>query len=1691
MATSPSDYYYLPNVWGWPSADLSAPAPAAAPAAARTPDYTPKPVLDRTATNVQTREVTTTADNEIVPIVYGRSDVGGRVFAVAVHDSQLVLGVLWCVGECEEVESVLINGSVITAGITRTDYLGTTAQTADTTLASAISGYTDRMVTSVAGEDVGLCYSVFRINPGAVNGFPRMVGIIKGRKVNDTRELCERSYYQGQPDVATFRRIAWTAGDVVYAALEDGTDIYKNGTYVTTVGAYDTGTLTVASGDEIRTCHRNPMTFQYQGPGTINLTPAGANLMTPAYAGRIFGCGNNRYLPWQFRFYNDSETDHASVTVSYATGFNVNRAWPTDNVVTTFSMAPQEFKTYEEDWVETSTYTSAHTVYIKSTGDIMVHRLGRNGTGDFMQLVPMGSNAINPIRAATLTLVYATTESGTYIDSTQSYWSAGTTGIFSLHQHADGAGGDGTPWLPTTALADRYLIHPVDGYLCDYAIACINQCTVEVFDKTGMKVWQHNFPTASRTSAGVSRPGLQSGSGEDRTNLIGATEDFTSDAWVHTGTVWSAENDNIVPAPRPGYFMTRLFCLGEPTGGSYPFAQQAKNGPTTSHGSTVVSGLYSALIWLRAGTYNRASFGIYCSAGVSPYPWPKGRGEIIYGPGTLFQSVYLGEEIALGHISDLSPDEPTLVRVSMTSVFNTPAGSLVGFYLYPGGTEVNTAGQSIYAWGAHLEDIHELPVGYHPYGYAEVSGGTYGYIPNASETEVTTRNWLVDTPAYFSGSSPFYLRSNAPKTQDEFIAEGWLTANTDKYREDLSYKNAEYFKTRWTKNPALITADYLSSKVFGANRDLSIYSVSSTADFCSAIVEGANVARWQMGLTLDRPARVADWVDTLRAYGNFFIYSYASLLEFHPDTVEDTTNLTLYDENDIIDGTMQLRKKGVLKSPTVVRVNYTHTDTTQWKDHYALAQAPGVVTGAAPWIESVVRMPGIQSYQQANRQAIQRLNRLHLSDLELSFETFDAGIFEHRGGLIKVTHPYGLENKIMRVTGVENTRPGRWRVQCVEYQPNIYSNLVEAEPELPDTPLPGPWDLPIPGDVVLAEELYQLVNGEWASRIRVTWNAVTYYYPFVYDVRVFRDGSDQLVWSGTTSTLKYVTGSVQEGVTYSVHVRIVNSVGVQGPYYTLPELLQNLFPYSEQADHAAWGKVGCTVTANVTLAPDGNLTADKLIADTTGGSHYIVDNIGNQSGFITFSFYAKAAEYQYVCPYLYATDGTTASTIYYFVNLSTGTVSHTGNTSAGSTWWSNASYDIESAGNGWYRCSLTAYCDPQTTTVSPCLIMSATGDSIGFIGDGTSSIYVWGMQAELRDHAGEYVKTTGSAITLTNPPNTPPSITVQGKQLRPGDVPNFMGDEIGGRVRLWWDPAIDIDIRNYEIRYGTIVQEWEAATRIDRTDALRYETSVVPEGVWRFFIKAIDSLGQYSVNAATVDIRVTTDTSAFSEYYDYTSYTEVSVLESYRLSRTDDVNRWITEDNVVWNTKYTSNLDTYIKPLACYHNATPSKFTSEVWDIGYDITGNFIGEIVSSCPAGGPVAKELWTQASGGSYVTTADPMSVKTTARYVKLNTYASANATLKVFQPVFRTRLVSTPRLENGFASSTAGTAYEVKLANQYVQAKSINITPMNVASARTAVVDNVVLDSFATCSFDVWIFDEANNSVANDFTWEFYGV
>jgi hypothetical protein len=193
------------------------------------------------------------------------------------------------------------------------------------------------------------------------------------------------------------------------------------------------------------------------------------------------------------------------------------------------------------------------------------------------------------------------------------------------------------------------------------------------------------------------------------------------------------------------------------------------------------------------------------------------------------------------------------------------------------------------------------------------------------------------------------------------------------------------------------------------------------------------------------------------------------------------------------------------------------------------------------------------------------------------------------------------------------------------------------------------------------------------------------------------------------------------------------------PKLLLEDSSTNLLTYSEDFDNAAWTKHNSSIFANAITAPDGNVTADKVVEDTTAAAiHRVSQPISITSGLTyTVSLYAKAAERSALRVEF---DYGTKNAVVLF-DLSTGSVTYNEGDKASDT-------SIKSVGNGWWHVQVTVTADG----TSGCLYLYGVPDSLLFggvawDGDGTSGIYIWGAQLEEGTYPTSYIPTTSAPVT--------------------------------------------------------------------------------------------------------------------------------------------------------------------------------------------------------------------------------------------------------------------------------------------------------------------------------------------------------
>jgi hypothetical protein len=179
----------------------------------------------------------------------------------------------------------------------------------------------------------------------------------------------------------------------------------------------------------------------------------------------------------------------------------------------------------------------------------------------------------------------------------------------------------------------------------------------------------------------------------------------------------------------------------------------------------------------------------------------------------------------------------------------------------------------------------------------------------------------------------------------------------------------------------------------------------------------------------------------------------------------------------------------------------------------------------------------------------------------------------------------------------------------------------------------------------------------------------------------------------------------------------------------IEEQRQNIMVRSEEFNSSPWGPNNATVSANVATvtAPDGNLTADKLVVNTGTVAPNIW--IFRSAGTYATSVFVNRGEYRYVA---LITTGTTPT----IFDLQNKVITLTG---------SGTNILFQEYKNGWFRIG-------RRTSVGTNQFygfqIAETGTSLGtVVGNSSDGIYLWGAQQEVGDFVTSYIPTTNAAVT--------------------------------------------------------------------------------------------------------------------------------------------------------------------------------------------------------------------------------------------------------------------------------------------------------------------------------------------------------
>lgn len=195
----------------------------------------------------------------------------------------------------------------------------------------------------------------------------------------------------------------------------------------------------------------------------------------------------------------------------------------------------------------------------------------------------------------------------------------------------------------------------------------------------------------------------------------------------------------------------------------------------------------------------------------------------------------------------------------------------------------------------------------------------------------------------------------------------------------------------------------------------------------------------------------------------------------------------------------------------------------------------------------------------------------------------------------------------------------------------------------------------------------------------------------------------------------------------------------------------NLCLYSDDISNSYFVANGATKRTGLAYAPDGTLTAVRVVENTANSSHTLqTGQITVDPGFTenyTFSTYFKIAPGTPRGVRLRVYDSlTTVNTFYCHFDAVSKSISSF--VQQGTALIREDLCSIKDLGGGWFRLAIVGKI-PGSTTMT-LRLDTWNGSSVVYTGNGYSGFYTWGWQFELGEAPSSFIRTTTNAVTRAN-----------------------------------------------------------------------------------------------------------------------------------------------------------------------------------------------------------------------------------------------------------------------------------------------------------------------------------------------------
>jgi len=352
--------------------------------------------------------------------------------------------------------------------------------------------------------------------------------------------------------------------------------------------------------------------------------------------------------------------------------------------------------------------------------------------------------------------------------------------------------------------------------------------------------------------------------------------------------------------------------------------------------------------------------------------------------------------------------------------------------------------------------------------------------------------------------------------------------------------------TSYTTTAGLILGHLIENNIYGLGASVDDTSLGALATWNEEILDdgaGYTEPRAAIGLTIKDRRSVFKYIETLRGYAHCGLVNRGGVYYF----IQNKASAAAFSitKADIIKNTFQLSMRDLRNVPNVVRVYYTDISNSVWRENFVEVETPGVTAGTEIKNEAEYTLNGFQTKTAALRFAYEKINE-KLKTFTAQFQTTEAFYDQEEGVNFNLSHPnLGSSSQKVKLLTKKEIKIGVLEVVVEKeddayYSDEIADNVQDSKP----TTAVDPFAVPTISGLTLTVETPQYQTSIYFSRIRATWNPITYPYRFSYKV-VLKEGSsivDTRLVSGEEVTFPVV----KENTLYTVEVLVIGFGGKEG-----------------------------------------------------------------------------------------------------------------------------------------------------------------------------------------------------------------------------------------------------------------------------------------------------------------------------------------------------------------------------------------------------------------------------------------------------------------------------------------------------------------------------------------------------------------